>query len=161
MTRHDFAFCGAELAAVYVLADGDDELRLAEVAGGGGTYGLPSAIAVAGRSPATDAFRTDRPLWLAPRELAAYDAELAGSATGHLGGSWPAGYSLGALPLGGGATALGCLLVAGAVGAGFDADRRGLLELYADQVAAGLESAAGPASAPGSSPAAGSSTAGE
>ncbi|MET9111557.1 SpoIIE family protein phosphatase [Streptomyces zhihengii] len=158
MTRHDFAFCGAELAAVYVLADGGDELRLAEVAGdGGGTYGLPSAVAVAGRSPATDAFRTDRPLWLAPRELAAYDAELAGSATGHLGGSWPAGYSLGALPLGGGATALGCLLVAGAVGAGFDADRRGLLELYADQVAAGLESAAGRAAGLRGAPALGRS----
>ncbi|MFD0431315.1 SpoIIE family protein phosphatase [Streptomyces zhihengii] len=65
MTRHDFAFCGAELAAVYVLADGDDELRLAEVAGdGGGTYGLPSAVAVAGRSPPpTRSARTGRCGW--------------------------------------------------------------------------------------------------
>ncbi|QNP66497.1 SpoIIE family protein phosphatase [Streptomyces genisteinicus] len=149
MTRHDFAFCGAGLAAVYVLAEGGGELRLAEVAGtAGGKYVLPSTVAVDGRSPAADAFRAARPLWLTPGELAARDAGRTGA--GNAPGPWPAAYSLGALPLGGGTTALGCLLVAGDVGAGFDADRRGLLELYADQVAAGLESAAArPADRPG------------
>ncbi|MEU1281535.1 SpoIIE family protein phosphatase [Streptomyces sp. NPDC005805] len=154
MTRHDFAFCGAELAAVYVRAEGDDELRLAEVAGDrGGTYGLPSAVALSGRSPATDAFRGGRAVWLSPAERAAYDTAVPDSAPRHVSGSWPASFSVGAIPLGQAARPLGCLLVAGDVGNGFDADRRGLLELYADQVAAGLEAAtartAGRAETPG------------
>ncbi|MEV4330823.1 SpoIIE family protein phosphatase [Streptomyces sp. NPDC049597] len=143
MTRQDFAFCGAELAAVYVLAEEDDGLRLAEVAGDrGGTHGLPAHVPLTGRSPAADALRTGRPLWLGPSDVAAYGA--GGEAPLlHLGsGPSPAPLSLGALPLGRGATELGCLVVAGDVGGGFDADSRTLLELYADQVAAGLESAA-------------------
>ncbi|MGW0699836.1 SpoIIE family protein phosphatase [Streptomyces sp. NPDC002867] len=143
MTRQDFAFRGAELAAVYVLAEEGDGLRLAEVAGDrGGTHGLPTHVPLTGRSPAADAFRAGRPLWLGPSDVAAYgvggDAPLL-----HPGsGTSPRPLSLGALPLGRGATELGCLVVAGDVGGGFDADSRTLLELYADQVAAGLESAA-------------------
>lgn len=55
----------------------------------------------------------------------------------------PARISLGALPLGYDDMELGCLVVAGQAGdGGFSADDRSLLELYADQVATGLESVA-------------------
>ncbi|MEW2635141.1 SpoIIE family protein phosphatase [Streptomyces sp. NPDC048389] len=141
MTRANFAFCGAELAAVYVLTESGDELRLAEVVGDrGGTYGLPAVVSLDGRSPATDAYRAGRPLWLSPAELAAYlSADVRGvSPVG--AGTLPPKFSLGALPLGHGTTQLGCLIVAGETADGFDADRRNLLELYADQVTAGLES---------------------
>ncbi|WP_254792736.1 SpoIIE family protein phosphatase [Streptomyces sp. CC77] len=59
-------------------------------------------------------------------------------------GSRPGGGSvvLGALPLGGESRLLGCLLVTARPGTGFDAAQRALLELYADQTAAGLEAAA-------------------
>ncbi|WP_308120065.1 SpoIIE family protein phosphatase [Streptomyces bambusae] len=146
MTGRRFAFCGAELAAVYVVADQDRELHLAELTGNRGVlYGLPAVLAVAGHSPAANAFRSGRPLWLTPKELAAFIEEdphhvparnRAGDPQS------PARISLGALPLGHGDQELGCLVVAGEVGDGFSADDRSLLELYADQVAAGLETVA-------------------
>ncbi|MFJ6632951.1 SpoIIE family protein phosphatase [Streptomyces sp. NPDC091376] len=146
MTRHGFAFCGAELAAVYVLAGGGNELHLAELTGDRRMlYGLPAILAVEGHSPAAEAFRAGRPLWLSPKELAAYVESDPHHFPGRIRGEdseTPARLSLGALPLGRGANELGCLIVAGVVPDGFSPDRRSLLELYADQVAAGLESAA-------------------
>ncbi|WP_405677177.1 MULTISPECIES: SpoIIE family protein phosphatase [unclassified Streptomyces] len=146
VTRHRFAFCGAELAAVYVVADQDRELHLAELTGNRGVlYGLPAILAVAGHSPAANAFRSGRPLWLTPKELAAFieeDPHHFPTRVGDGAPNSPARISLGALPLGHGDQELGCLIVAGAVGDGFSADDRSLLELYADQVAAGLESVA-------------------
>ncbi|MEU4353699.1 SpoIIE family protein phosphatase [Streptomyces virginiae] len=146
VTRHRFAFCGAQLAAVYVAADQDRELHLAELTGNRGVlYGLPAILAVAGHSPAANAFRSGRPLWLTPKELAAFieeDPHHFPTRVRNGAPSSPARISLGALPLGHGDQELGCLVVAGDVGEGFSADDRSLLELYADQVAAGLESVA-------------------
>ncbi|MGW2564209.1 SpoIIE family protein phosphatase [Streptomyces sp. NPDC001514] len=146
VTRASFAFCGAELAAVYVLAEGGRELHLAELAGGRSVlYGLPAILAVEGHSPAADAFRSGAPLWLSPEELAAYMESDPHHFTGRVlrnSAGTQAKISLGALPLGHGPKELGCLIVAGEVPDGFSADRRSLLELYADQVAAGLESVA-------------------
>ncbi|MEW2417220.1 SpoIIE family protein phosphatase [Streptomyces sp. NPDC046866] len=148
MTGQRFAFCGAELAAVYVVADQGRELHLAELTGNRRVlYGLPAILAVAGHSPAANAFRSGRPLWLTPRELATFIEEdphhFPTRVPGRNGGpDPPATISLGALPLGHGEQELGCLVVAGKVGDGFSADDRSLLELYADQVAAGLESVA-------------------
>ncbi|MFE3581118.1 SpoIIE family protein phosphatase [Streptomyces vinaceus] len=147
MTRQRFAFCGAELAAVYVLADGRKELHLAEMTGNRSMlYGLPAVLSVDGHSPAAEAYRTGRPLWLTPKALAAYVEEdphhFPGRVRDDSVKASPARLSLGALPLGHGAKELGCLVVAGDVPDGFSSDRRSLLELYADQVAAGLESAA-------------------
>ncbi|MFF3325126.1 SpoIIE family protein phosphatase [Streptomyces sp. NPDC002889] len=131
------------MAAVYVLAEGGDALHLAELVGDhGSSYGLPAVFTLSGHSPAAAAFRAGSPLWLNPEELAAYAATSGDGAFRSGPGTLPAKISLGALPLGRGSTELGCLLVAGAVADGFDADRRSLLELYADQVAAGLESVA-------------------
>ncbi|MFE7775104.1 SpoIIE family protein phosphatase [Streptomyces sp. NPDC057445] len=146
MTRQGFAFCGAELAAVYVLAEGGHELHLTEMAGDRSVlYGLPAVLAVDGHSPAADAFRSGNPLWLTPEGFAAYvegdPHHFPGRVLRNSVGT-PAKVSLGALPLGRGATELGCLIVAGEVPDGFSSDRRSLLELYADQVAAGLESVA-------------------
>ncbi|WP_351224796.1 SpoIIE family protein phosphatase [Streptomyces sp. NPDC002133] len=147
MTRPGFAFCGAELAAVYVLAEGGKELHLAELAGGRGVlYGLPAILAVEGHSPAAEAFRVGTPLWLTPDELAAYVESDPHHFAGRVlrqSSATEAKISLGALPLGHGPKELGCLIVAGEVPDGFSPDRRSLLELYADQVAAGLESVAG------------------
>lgn len=151
MTRQRFAFCGAELAAVYVLAEGGEELHLAEMTGNRAMlYGLPAVVSVDGHSPAAEAYRSGRPLWLDPKELAAYVEEDPHHFTGRVRDdvvkASPARLSLGALPLGHGTKELGCLIVAGEVPDGFSNDRRSLLELYADQVAAGLESVAAHAS---------------
>ncbi|MEV6399946.1 SpoIIE family protein phosphatase [Streptomyces sp. NPDC051907] len=147
VTSHGFAFCGAELAAVYVVADQGRELHLAELTGNRGVlYGLPAVLAVAGHSPAANAFRSGRPLWLASKELATFiedDPHHVSTRVRDGGPNSPARISLGALPLGHGDQELGCLIVAGEVEGGFSADDRSLLELYADQVAAGLESVAG------------------
>ncbi|MET8680693.1 SpoIIE family protein phosphatase [Streptomyces sp. NPDC004647] len=130
-------FAGAALAAVYVLHDEDGELRLAGTVGEpGARYGLSACYALSDRSPAADAFRAGRPLWLDSAELAAYPE----SAPGTL----PAGISLGALPLGVNARGLGCLVVVDDTGEGFDVERRNLLELYADHVAARLEAGGEP-----------------
>ncbi|MFJ6938678.1 SpoIIE family protein phosphatase [Streptomyces sp. NPDC101132] len=157
MTSRGFAFCGAELAAVYVVADQGRELHLAELTGNRGLlHALPAVLAVAGRSPAAHAFRDGRALWLAPGEPAPFTADPhQGPARIREGDpdpdpdadpapdpDPPSGISLGALPLGHGDQELGCLVVAGEVRGGFSPDRRSLLELYADQVAAGLESVA-------------------
>ncbi|MGP4000726.1 SpoIIE family protein phosphatase [Streptomyces sp. 8N706] len=133
-------FAGAAVAAVYVLGEGDEggEVRLVGSVGSPwARYGLSSRYALSGRSPAADAFRAGRPLWLDSAELADY-RESGGP------GTFPAGISLGALPLGVKARGLGCLLVVDESGEGFDAERRNLLELYADQVAARLEAGGEP-----------------
>nr|WP_308380099.1 SpoIIE family protein phosphatase [Streptomyces sp. ISL-43] len=146
MTSRRFAFCGAELAAVYVVADQGRELHLAELTGNRGVlYGLPAILAVASHSPAANAFRSGRPLWLTPKELATFiedDPHHFPTRVRDGDPNSPARISLGALPLGHGDQELGCLIVAGEAGDGFSADDRSLLELYADQVAAGLESVA-------------------
>ncbi|WP_443073249.1 SpoIIE family protein phosphatase [Streptomyces sp. S465] len=150
MTGHVLTFTGTALVAVYVLDAEGAELRLAEtVSGAGRPYALPARYPLSGRSPVADAFRTGRPLWLSPDELAGYgrDTPETGTApgtpeTGTAPGTTP-GVSLGALPLGGDGKGLGCLVVVDEAPDGIDADRRGFLELYAHHVAAGLE-AAGP-----------------
>ncbi|WSK91903.1 SpoIIE family protein phosphatase [Streptomyces sp. NBC_01278] len=151
VTRQRFAFCGAELAAVYVLGEGRKELHLAEMTGNRAMlYGLPAVLSVEGHSPAAEAYRSGRPLWLTPKALAAYVEEdphyFAGRVRADSARESMARLSLGALPLGHGAKELGCLVVAGEVPGGFSDDDRSLLELYADQVAAGLESVAAHAS---------------
>ncbi len=139
MTGQIFASCGVELAAVYVPADGGGELRLAETAGDThGPYGIPPAYDLGGRSPVADACRTGRPLWLSAQDLVRYGVD--------------SPVSVGALPLGGGGhgerALLGCLVVVRKAEDGFHADQRALLELYADQTAAGLEAAAARVAAP-------------
>ncbi|MFE2925023.1 SpoIIE family protein phosphatase [Streptomyces goshikiensis] len=146
MPSHRFAFCGAELAAVYVVADQGRELHLAELTGNRGVlYGLPAILSVDSHSPAANAFRSGSPLWLNPKELATFieeDPHHFPTRVRDGDPDTPATISLGALPLGHGEQELGCLIVAGEAGDGFSADDRSLLELYADQVAAGLASVA-------------------
>ncbi len=117
---------GAELTAVYVPAEGDGELHLAEMVGGSGVrFGLPASYDVSGNSPVAAAFRTGRPQWVGAAELDEHGE-----------------VSLGALPLGDDTRRLGCLVVVDQSAHAFDEDRRHLLELHADQVAAGLEAVA-------------------
>ncbi|WP_079277688.1 SpoIIE family protein phosphatase [Streptomyces sp. CB03234] len=135
MSGQIFATCGVALAAVYVPAESGEELRLAEVAGDSrAPYELPQTYALSGGSAVADACRARRPLWLTPKEPAP--------------GGTGTPVSLGALPLGGDARLLGCLVVVRMDGDGFDADQRAFLELYADQTAAGLEAAAARVAAP-------------
>ncbi|MDO0917169.1 SpoIIE family protein phosphatase [Streptomyces sp. DT2A-34] len=140
-------FAGAALVAVYVpgtgVSDaGEEELRRTETAGCAiSEYGLPERLPVSGGSPAAYAFRTGRPLWLSPPELAAYPE----------GGPTPprAELSLGALPLGSDGRRLGCLVVVGAARTGFEAEHQRFLERYADAVAALLQPGdSGPTPAP-------------
>ncbi|MEU8684428.1 SpoIIE family protein phosphatase, partial [Streptomyces sp. NPDC048611] len=138
---------GAELTAVYVPAEGDGVLQLAEMVGGSGVpYGLPTRYPLSGNSPVAAAFRSGDPLWLGPAELAEYDLTGAPDSPGadpwDGAGKPPADVSLGVLPLGGSVRRLGCLVVMDKATDAFDADRRHLLELHADQVTAGLEAVA-------------------
>ncbi|WUF58965.1 SpoIIE family protein phosphatase [Streptomyces tubercidicus] len=116
------------------------------VGGSGVLYGLPMSYPLSGNSPVAAAFRSSTALWLGPAELAAYD--LTGAADSPAADPWdgagkpPADVSLGVLPLGGSVRRLGCLVVMDKAIDAFDADRRHLLELHADQVAAGLEAVA-------------------
>ncbi|MEU9775602.1 SpoIIE family protein phosphatase [Streptomyces sp. NPDC047968] len=129
-------FAGAALAAVYTVGEGD-ELRLAGSAGGPvARYGLSAGYALTGRSAVVEAYQRGWPLWLGSAEVAAY---------GDSGpGTLPPGMSLGVLPLGADGRRLGCLVVVDDAADGFGDDRRGFLELYADQVAARLQAGGGP-----------------
>ncbi|WP_367324892.1 SpoIIE family protein phosphatase [Streptomyces sp. HUAS ZL42] len=129
-------YAGAALVAVYVPGAGDDVLRLVETAGCAmSEYGLPERLPLSGGSPAAQAFRTGRPLWLTPAALASYSE----------GGPTPprSEASLAVLPLGTEGRRLGCLVVVGTTGDGFEAEQRRLLERYADAVAGVLQAGAG------------------
>ncbi|WP_210576249.1 SpoIIE family protein phosphatase [Streptomyces sp. GESEQ-4] len=119
-------FAGAALAAVYVPGAGEEELRLVETAGRAvSQYGLPEHLPLSGGSPAAEAFRTDRPVWLDHAALASYE-----------GGPTPprAQMSLGAVSLGAEGRRLGCLVVVGGSAEGFEAGQRRFLEQYAEAV---------------------------
>ncbi|MFI2224347.1 SpoIIE family protein phosphatase [Streptomyces fradiae] len=137
---HELVFAGAVLAAVYVPSEGGRELRLAGPADESGALpDWPAGYAVSGRSAVADVFRGGRALWPTAAELAARrDA---------VPEDLPAGTPLGVLPLGAGDRRLGCLVVVDGTGRGFDTDRRGFMELYAEQVAARLEAGAAPVAA--------------
>ncbi|MEV5906293.1 PAS sensor protein, partial [Streptomyces sp. NPDC052127] len=63
-------FAGAALAAVYAPGGDGDPLRLVDSAGVPRTlYGLRESYPLDGHSPAADAHRAGRPLWLGPAEL--------------------------------------------------------------------------------------------
>lgn len=117
-------FAGATFAAVYAPAETGDQLRLVEAVGVPGTlYGLRERYPSAGRSPAADALRTGRPVWLDPGELAERP-ESPGAPTRE--------FSLAALPTPGGDAA--CLLAVSEASGGFDPEDRACLELIADAV---------------------------
>ncbi|NUP61270.1 MAG: PAS domain-containing protein, partial [Nonomuraea sp.] len=127
------AFAGVAVVAVYV--PGEEELRQAEtVRRQVSPYRLSERVPLAEGSPAAHAFRTGRPLWLSPADLATY-------------GEPHAEAPLGALPLTADGVRLGCLVVVGVSGTGFEAEQRHFLERYADAVARVL-----PAGARGSVP---------
>ncbi|MEV1063575.1 SpoIIE family protein phosphatase [Streptomyces sp. NPDC050263] len=117
-------FAGAALVAVYTPGEDGELLRIVESAGVPRTlYGLRESYPLDGRSPAADACRTGRPVWLGPAEL----ADCAESRR------MPArDVHLAALPVRGGAS--GCLLAVGERPGGFDADDRLCLELVAEAV---------------------------
>ncbi|WP_232789859.1 SpoIIE family protein phosphatase [Streptomyces jeddahensis] len=149
-------FAGVLLSAVYALAGKDDMLRLLDLAERSGRnagtpagYGPPQSYALSGRSPAADAFRAGRPMWWDASELDTYrEAETEteaenGSETSQTAAA-PTGASLGVLPLATDGRRLGCLVVVGDTADGFAPEQRNFLELYAEEVAAGLEAAAEP-----------------
>lgn len=115
-------FAGAALVAVYT-PGGEGDLLLADSAGVPRTlYGLRESYPLDGRSPAADAHRAGRPVWLGPAQLAAFpDARRMPARDVHLA----------ALPLHDGA---GCLLALSERPGGFDADDRACLQLVADAV---------------------------
>ncbi|MFF9410153.1 SpoIIE family protein phosphatase [Streptomyces anandii] len=118
-------FTGAAFAAVYTCGEGGDLLCLTESAGVPRTlYGLRDAYPLAGRSPAAEARRTGRPVWLGPEEL----AECADSRR------MPAGdVFLAVVPLNG--REGGCLVAVTESPGGFDSEDRECLELVAHAVA--------------------------
>ncbi|AWW36115.1 SpoIIE family protein phosphatase [Streptomyces cadmiisoli] len=129
-------FAGAALAAVYVPDTANGGLRLVDSAGSGtARFTLPEHLPGSGGSPATDVFRTDRPLWLDSAALAHYPE----------GGPTPRGAdtSLGALPLRTGGGRHGCLVVVGTSADGFEADQQHFLERFAEVVAGTLQDGSG------------------
>lgn len=127
-------FAGAALAAVYVLDDKGEELRLVETAGAGRRrYGLPERFPLSDDSPVAEAFRSGGPLWPHP----AVPEALGAHHEGERATPW-AGVSLGALPIEGDGGRLGCLVVMGDSAEGFEDEQRGFLEVYADAIAGRL-----------------------
>lgn len=121
-------FAGAALAAVYVPDAVQEELRLLETVGQAGPrHTLPERLPLSGGSPAAQAFRGDRPVWLNAAALA----------SSYESGPTPprAGTSLGALPLTADGRRLGCLVVVGTAEDGFEAGQQRFLERYAAAVA--------------------------
>jgi PAS domain-containing protein/anti-sigma regulatory factor (Ser/Thr protein kinase) len=118
-------FAGASLAAVYTPGNDGDLLCLLESAGVPRVlYGLRESYPVDGHSPAADAHRDGRPVWLGPEELAdSADSRRMPAQDVHLA----------ALPVHDGAG--GCLLTVTESPGGFDADDRECLELIAEAVA--------------------------
>ncbi|MGW4819061.1 SpoIIE family protein phosphatase [Streptomyces sp. NPDC004227] len=119
-------FTGAAFAGVYVRAATGEVLCLSESVGVPRTlYGLRDSYPLAGRSPAADACRTGRPVWLRPEELADSDDFR----------RMPAGdvFFLAALPLRG--PDGGVLLAVTDEPGGFDGEDRACLELIAEAVA--------------------------
>ncbi|MFI6654698.1 SpoIIE family protein phosphatase [Streptomyces sp. NPDC050523] len=117
------AFAGVAAATVYVPGPGEAELCPAETVRRHASEDRPpERMPLAEGSPAAHAFRTGRPLWLSPADLATY-------------GEPHADAPLGALPLAADGERLGCLVVVGVSGSGFEAEQRHFLERYADAVA--------------------------
>ncbi|MDN0197779.1 SpoIIE family protein phosphatase [Streptomyces sp. S.PNR 29] len=115
-------FAGAALAAVYRLGEDGELLCLVESAGVPRTlYGVRDTYPVAGGSPAAEAHRGGRPVWLGPEELAA------GAQSRR---TPPGDFHLAALPVHGDGG--GCLLAVTESPRGFDTDDRTCLELIAE-----------------------------
>lgn len=113
-------FAGASVVAVYSPTESGDELYLSESAGVPRTlYGLRDSYVLTGGSPAVDAYRSGRPLWLGPAEIArCADARRLPSQD----------FWLAVLPLPDG----GCLVAAGERPGGFDEEDRECLGLIAE-----------------------------
>ncbi|MFG2855994.1 SpoIIE family protein phosphatase [Streptomyces mirabilis] len=113
-------FAGASVVAVYSPTESGDELYLSESAGVPRTlYGLRDSYVLTGGSPAVDAYRSGRPLWLGPAEIA-HCAEARRLPSQDF---W-----LAVLPLPDG----GCLVAAGERPGGFDEEDRECLGLIAE-----------------------------
>jgi PAS domain-containing protein/anti-sigma regulatory factor (Ser/Thr protein kinase) len=115
------------VAAVYVPGADQQELRLTEtLRRAASEYRPPERLPLSeGSSPEADAVRTELPLWPTAADLAAHPE----------GGPLSTDVSLGALPLTAEGRRLGCLVVVGAAGDGFEAEQRHFLERYADAIA--------------------------
>ncbi|PTM96672.1 SpoIIE family protein phosphatase [Streptomyces sp. VMFN-G11Ma] len=128
-SAHDraLAFAGVAVAAVYVPGADQQELRLTEtLRRAASEYRPPERLPLSeGSSPEADAVRTELPLWPTAADLAAHPE----------GGPLSTDVSLGALPLTAEGRRLGCLVVVGAAGDGFEAEQRHFLERYADAIA--------------------------
>ncbi|MFE2566005.1 SpoIIE family protein phosphatase [Streptomyces mirabilis] len=113
-------FAGASVVAVYSPTESGDELYLSESAGVPRTlYGLRDSYVLTGGSPAVSAYRSGRPLWLGPSEIArCADARRLPSQD----------FWLAVLPLPDG----GCLVAAGERPGGFDEEDRECLGLIAE-----------------------------
>ncbi|MFK0024571.1 SpoIIE family protein phosphatase [Streptomyces sp. NPDC090798] len=113
-------FAGAAVVAVYSPTERGDKLYLSESAGVPRTfYGLRDSYVLTGGSPAVEAYRSGRPLWLGPPEIArCADARRLPSQD----------FWLAVLPLPDG----GCLVAAGERAGGFDEEDRECLGLIAE-----------------------------
>ncbi|GAB2872083.1 SpoIIE family protein phosphatase [Streptomyces deserti] len=118
-------FAGAAFTAAYTPGDDGELLCLVESAGVPRTlYGVRDSYPIAGRSPAAEAYRAGRPVWLGPAELAGHAQSRRASARD---------FSLAALPVHGDGG--GCLLAVSERPEGFDTEDRKCLELIAEAVA--------------------------
>ncbi|MCX3061705.1 SpoIIE family protein phosphatase [Streptomyces beihaiensis] len=153
--RHQvLVFAGVALAALYRLTDDGDGMLLVDLLTVGphgpegpdrqAPHGLPDSCVASGRSPAAEALRSGRPQWSGSDEPAASWTSSADAPSGEARGEPPGEPPQGALPLVRDGKRLGCLIVVGEPDHndegthGFTAEQRGLVEFYAQEVAARL-----------------------
>ncbi|WP_413760148.1 SpoIIE family protein phosphatase [Streptomyces sp. MMBL 11-3] len=118
---------GAALAVVYAPGEHGDQLCLIESAGvPRSLYGVRDSYPLAGTSPAADAYRAGRPVWLGPAELALVPG---GARHTPAGDHW-----LAALPLPPDRRGGGCLVAVSENPGGFGTEDRKCLELFAEAV---------------------------
>lgn len=132
---------GATAAAVYVLDGRAQQLRLSAAVEDkpGDGAGFPVSYPLSGRSAVAEALRTRRPVWSATAETDA--PALIGPPRAGVPAE-PAPHPpawLGAIPLTAGETLLGCLAVRHPDLDGLETERHVFLELYAEQLAAGMD----------------------
>ncbi|MFF7951743.1 SpoIIE family protein phosphatase [Streptomyces griseorubiginosus] len=132
---------GAALAVVYLPDPETGELRIADAVGPPvERYGLPTAFSLSDRSAVAEAVRSNQPVWLDTTQLV---SDSSGVRTGPERAVSLGVVPLVTVPLTADGVARGGLVVVQEGPAGFEDDQRTLVELFTEQLSAGMATGSG------------------